>query len=58
MYFYSNKLEVQADISASETASAVTCVSEKSGNTVNDNASTKALAGSMYKQVRCNTLTY
>lgn len=42
-----NKMEVQADVSASETASAVTCVSEKS----NDNASTKALAGSIHKQV-------
>lgn len=46
-----NKMEVQADVSASETASAVTCVSEKSNNTQNDNASTRALAGSMYKQV-------
>lgn len=46
-----NKMEVQADVSASETASAVTCVSEKSNNTLFDNASTKALAGSMYKQV-------
>ncbi|XP_031619580.1 E3 ubiquitin-protein ligase RNF19B-like [Contarinia nasturtii] len=45
-----NKMEVQADVSASETASAVTCVSEKSNNTQNDNASTRALAGSMYKQ--------
>lgn len=44
-------MEVQADVSASETASAVTCVSEKSNNTQNDNASTRALAGSMYKQV-------
>lgn len=44
-------MEVQADVSASETASAVTCVSEKSNATQNDNASTKALAGSMYKQV-------
>lgn len=44
-------MEVQADVSASETASAVTCVSEKSSNTLNDNASTRALAGSMYKQV-------
>jgi hypothetical protein len=35
-----HKLEVQADVS--ETASAVTCVSEKSGS-----ASTKALAGSI-----------
>lgn len=44
-------MEVQADISASETASAVTCVSEKSNNTQNDNASTRALAGSMCRQV-------
>lgn len=46
-----HKLEVQADIS--ETASAVTCVSEKSGNNGHDTASTKALAGSIlnYKQV-------
>lgn len=46
-----HKLEVQADVS--ETASAVTCVSEKSGNNGNDTASTKALAGSIlnYKQV-------
>ncbi|XP_058061380.1 E3 ubiquitin-protein ligase RNF19B-like isoform X2 [Anopheles bellator] len=46
------RLEVQADVSTSETASAVTCVSEKSGNTLNDAASTKALAGSIlsYKQ--------
>lgn len=42
-----HRLEVQADISTSETASAVTCVSEKSGNTLNDTASTKALAGSI-----------
>lgn len=49
-------MEVQVDVSASETASAVTCVSEKSNNTQNDNASTtastRALAGSTYKQVR------
>ncbi|XP_035901897.1 E3 ubiquitin-protein ligase RNF19B-like isoform X2 [Anopheles stephensi] len=47
-----HRLEVQADVSTSETASAVTCVSEKSGNTLNDTASTKALAGSIlsYKQ--------
>lgn len=40
-------MEVQADVSSSETASAVTCVSEKSSN-----SSTKALAGSIlsYKQ--------
>lgn len=44
---YSHRLEVQADISSSETASAVTCVSEKSGNTLNDTASTRALAGSV-----------
>lgn len=48
-------MEVQVDVSASETASAVTCVSEKSNNTQNDNASTtastRALAGSTYKQV-------
>lgn len=44
-------MEVQADVSASETASAVTCVSEKSNNTQNDNASTRALAGSLFKQV-------
>lgn len=52
--YSSNKMEVQADVSASETASAVTCVSEKSSNTQNDNASTfstRALAGSVYKQV-------
>lgn len=42
-----HRLEVQADISSSETASAVTCVSEKSGNTLNDTASTRALAGSI-----------
>lgn len=48
---FSHKLEVQADVSTSETASAVTCVSDKSGNTQNDNASTKALAGSVYRQV-------
>lgn len=48
--FCSHKLEVQADVSTSETASAVTCVSERSGNT-HDNASTKALAGSVYRQV-------
>jgi E3 ubiquitin-protein ligase RNF19A len=49
-----HKLEVQADIS--ETASAVTCVSEKSGNNGHDTASTKALAGSIlnYKQVNCD----
>lgn len=43
---------MQADVSTSETASAVTCVSEKSGNTLNDTASTRALAGSIlsYKQ--------
>lgn len=47
-----HRLEVQADVSTSETASAVTCVSEKSGNTLNDTASTRALAGSIlsYKQ--------
>lgn len=50
LFVGSHKLEVQADISTSETASAVTCVSEKSGNT-HDNASTKALAGSVYRQV-------
>lgn len=44
---FSHRLEVQADVSTSETASAVTCVSEKSGNTLNDTASTKALAGSI-----------
>lgn len=38
---------MQVDISTSETASAVTCVSEKSSNTLNDTASTKALAGSI-----------
>lgn len=42
-----HRLEVQADVSSSETASAVTCVSEKSGNTLNDTASTRALAGSI-----------
>lgn len=48
-----HRLEVQADVSSSETASAVTCVSEKSGNTLNDTASTRALAGSIlsYKHV-------
>ncbi|KAL5283736.1 RNF19B family protein [Megaselia abdita] len=47
-----HRLEVQADVSTSETASAITCVSEKSANMANDNASTKALAGSIlsYKQ--------
>lgn len=45
-------MEVQADVSASETASAVTCVSEKSNITQNDNASTRALAGSIFKQVK------
>lgn len=51
--FNRHRLEVQADVSSSETASAVTCVSEKSGNTLNDTASTRALAGSIlsYKQV-------
>lgn len=44
---FRHRLEVQADISSSETASAVTCVSEKSGNTLNDTASTRALAGSV-----------
>lgn len=46
-----HKLEVQADVS--ETASAVTCVSDKSANNANDTASTKALAGSIlnYKQL-------
>lgn len=45
-----HKLEVQADVS--ETASAVTYVSEKSANNGHDSASTKALAGSIlnYKQ--------
>lgn len=51
-----NKMEVQADVSASETASAVTCVSEKSSNTMFDNASTKALAGSVYKQVKSDSI--
>ena len=44
---------MQADVSLSETASAVTCVSEKSGVlALNDSASTKALAGSIlsYRQ--------
>lgn len=51
--FHRHRLEVQADVSTSETASAITCVSEKSGNTLNDSASTRALAGSIlsYKQV-------
>lgn len=49
-------MEVQADISASETASAVTCVSEKSNNTHYDNASTRALAGSMCRQVTSNDI--
>lgn len=46
-----HKLEVQADVS--ETASAVTCVSEKSATNGHDTASTKALAGSIlnYRQV-------
>ena len=39
-------------MSTSETASAVTCVSEKSGITINDTASTKALAGSISSQCR------
>lgn len=48
---YSHKLEVQADVS--ETASAVTCVSEKSGPSAHDTASTRALAGSIlnYRQM-------
>lgn len=52
-----HKLEVQADVS--ETASAVTCVSEKSGNNGHDTASTKALAGSIlnYKQVNGEALS-
>jgi E3 ubiquitin-protein ligase RNF19A len=52
-----HKLEVQADVS--ETASAVTCVSEKSGNAGQDTASTKALAGSIlnYKQVNYDQST-
>lgn len=52
-----HKLEVQADIS--ETASAVTCVSEKSANNCHDTASTKALAGSIlnYKQVNYDQST-
>lgn len=52
-----HKLEVQADVS--ETASAVTCVSEKSGNNGHDTASTKALAGSIlnYKQVNSEDAT-
>jgi hypothetical protein len=47
--FRRHKLEVQADVS--ETASAITCVSEKSGS-----ASTRALAGSIlnYKQANCD----
>lgn len=49
-------MEVQVDVSASETASAVTCVSEKSSNTQNDNASTRALAGSVYKQVNVESI--
>uniref|UniRef100_U5EF97 RBR-type E3 ubiquitin transferase n=1 Tax=Corethrella appendiculata TaxID=1370023 RepID=U5EF97_9DIPT len=45
--FTGHRLEIQADVS-SETASAVTCVSEKSGEkSLNDTASTKALAGSI-----------
>lgn len=45
-------MEVQVDVSASETASAVTCVSEKSNNdNASTTASTRALAGSTYKQV-------
>ncbi|KAJ6638021.1 E3 ubiquitin-protein ligase RNF19A [Pseudolycoriella hygida] len=52
-------LEVQADVSSSETASAVTCVSEKSGNTLHDTASTRALAGSIlsYKQQDSSNLS-
>lgn len=51
-----HKLEVQADVS--ETASAVTCVSEKSGHNGHDSASTRALAGSIlnYKQVNSEVL--
>lgn len=50
-----HKLEVQADIS--ETASAVTCVSDKSAQHGHDSASTKALAGSLlnYKQAEIAT---
>lgn len=50
-----HKLEVQADVS--ETASAVTYVSEKSTNNGHDTASTKALAGSIlnYKQAELPT---
>lgn len=46
-----HKLVFQADVS--ETASAITCVSDKSGHTGHDSASTRALAGSIlnYKQV-------
>jgi hypothetical protein len=48
----SHKLEVQADVS--ETASAVTHISEKSGS-----ASTKALAGSIlnYKPTNCDQVS-
>lgn len=49
----SQRLEVAVDVSTSETASAVTCVSEKSAQQPTDTASTKALAGSLlnYRQV-------
>lgn len=49
-----HRLEVEADISASETASALTCESEKSSANAVDTASTRALAGSIlnYRQVK------
>lgn len=52
-----HKLEVQADVS--ETASAVTCVSDKYASNSHDTASTKALAGSIlnYKQVNYDQST-
>lgn len=48
-----HRLEVEADISTSETASAQTYESEKSAANAIETASTKALAGSIlnYRQV-------
>lgn len=53
LIYFRHRLEVEADISASETASALTCESEKSGANAIDTASTRALAGSIlnYRQV-------
>lgn len=44
---------MEADVNASETASALTCDSDKSGANAVDSASTRALAGSIlnYRQV-------